>query len=164
MSYYMIIVILLILLTLIVPAAIARAVPAFLTGRLQARGSTYERNIHPEIFWLGIAFWLGASTLSVLAFTLALWNLLRDVTMTGPAYMALLTVTLTPALLIPLAIRFVVPALRTGRIELRSGTYDRSRQPARFWLGVMGWLIMSALSILCFVFYLIAFSASEGAT
>jgi hypothetical protein len=40
---------------------------------------------------------------------------------------------------------FVRPALRTGVLQARGRTYDRSGQPVRFWLGIVFWITMAAL-------------------
>ena len=40
---------------------------------------------------------------------------------------------------------FVRPALRSGVLQARGRTYDRTEKPVMFWLGIAFWIVMSVL-------------------
>jgi hypothetical protein len=41
--------------------------------------------------------------------------------------------------------RFVLPALRTGILQVRGRTYARAEQAVLFWLGITFWIAMAVL-------------------
>jgi Mn2+/Fe2+ NRAMP family transporter len=55
-------------------AAVPVLVTAYKTGKLAARGATYDRTQHPLLFWFGIAFWIFLIAFSIffaVGFTMA---------------------------------------------------------------------------------------------
>jgi len=55
-------------------AAVPILMTAYKTGKLAARGATYDRTQHPILFWFGVGFWIFLIAFSIffaVGFTIA---------------------------------------------------------------------------------------------